>query len=64
MIHTLMIMIMSMGETVPELRPPTGLVFIPQLIHQHLEPRWNNIDRAKLRMRPPELSGNPNSRVI
>jgi hypothetical protein len=28
------------------------------------EPRWNNIDRRKLLIRPPELSGNITSRVI
>jgi hypothetical protein len=28
------------------------------------EPRWNNIDRRKLLIRPPELSDNISSRVI
>jgi len=27
-----------------ELRPPTGLLFIPQLIYEHGEPWWNDID--------------------
>jgi hypothetical protein len=31
-----MIMIMSMGrDYVSELRPPTGLLFIPQVIYEH-----------------------------
>jgi hypothetical protein len=33
-------------------------LFIPQEIYEHGEPRWNDIDRRKLLIRPPELSGN------
>jgi hypothetical protein len=29
------------------------------VIYEHGEPRWNDIDRRKLLIRPPELSGNP-----
>jgi hypothetical protein len=28
---------------------------------EHVEPWWNDIDRKKLLIRPPELSGNPTS---
>jgi hypothetical protein len=39
---------MSMGwDYVSELRPPTGLLFIPQIIYEHGEPRWNAMDRGK-----------------
>jgi hypothetical protein len=40
-------MIMSMGwDYVSELRPLTGLLFIPQVIYEHGELRWNDIDRG------------------
>jgi hypothetical protein len=29
-----------------ELRPPTGLLVILQVIYEHGEPWWNNIDRG------------------
>jgi hypothetical protein len=45
-----------------ELQPSTGLVFIPQLMYEHGEQRWNDINRGKV-VRPPELSGNSTSRV-
>jgi hypothetical protein len=58
-------MIMSMGQDyVSELRPPTGLLFIPQVIYEHGEPWWNDISRGKLLIRPQELSGNPTSRHL
>jgi hypothetical protein len=39
---------MSMGwDDVSELRPQTGLLFIPQVIYENGEPRWNDIDRVK-----------------
>jgi hypothetical protein len=39
-------LIMSMGcDYVSELRQPTGLLFIPQVIYEHEEPWWNDIDR-------------------
>jgi hypothetical protein len=31
---------------------------IPQVIYEHREPWWNYVDRVKLLIRPPELSGN------
>jgi hypothetical protein len=41
----MMMMIMSMGrDYVSELRPPTGLLFITQVICEHEEPWWNLID--------------------
>jgi hypothetical protein len=42
-------MTMSMEwDYVSEPRPPTGLLFISQLIHEHGEPLWNYIDRRRL----------------
>jgi hypothetical protein len=38
-------------------------LYIPQAIHEHREPWWNDIDRGKL-IRPSELPGNLSSRVI
>jgi hypothetical protein len=32
---------------VSELLPLTGLLFIPQKIYEHGEPRWNDTDRGK-----------------
>jgi hypothetical protein len=58
----MMVMVTSMGrEYVSELRLPTGLLFIPQVIYKHGEPWWNEVDRGQLMIRPPELSGNPTS---
>jgi hypothetical protein len=59
-------MIMSMGwNYVSELRPPTGLLFILQMIYEHGEPWWNDdADRGKIQTRPPELSGNPTNRHL
>jgi hypothetical protein len=56
-------MIKSMGwDYISELRPPTGLLFISQVIYEHGEPWWNDcVDRGKLLILPPELSGNPTS---
>jgi hypothetical protein len=51
-------------EYVSELRPPTGLLLIPQVIYEHGEAWWNDIGKGKLLIRQPELSGNPTSRVI
>jgi hypothetical protein len=47
---------------VTQLRSPPGLLFIPQMICEHGEPWWNNIDRGKLLILAPELSGNSASR--
>jgi hypothetical protein len=53
---------MSMGwDYVSELRPPTGLLFVTQVIYEHGEQCWSNIDRGRLLIRPPELSGNHKS---
>jgi hypothetical protein len=58
----MMIMIMFMGEDcISELWPPTGLLFITQVIYEHGEPWWNDIDRGKFLINPPELCGNPTS---
>jgi hypothetical protein len=60
-----MMTIMSMGlHYVSELHPTMGLLFIPKVIYEHGDPCWNDIDRGKLPIRPPELSGNPDSKVI
>jgi hypothetical protein len=42
----IMTMFMSMGrDYVSELLPLTGLLFILQVIYEHAEPWWNDIDR-------------------
>jgi hypothetical protein len=42
-----------------------GLLFIPQVIYEQGEPWWNDTDRTKLLIHPPELSGNPtNSHLV
>jgi hypothetical protein len=44
---------MSMGQDyVPEMRP-TGPLLIPQEIHTHREPWWNDTDRGEL-IYPPQ----------
>jgi hypothetical protein len=35
----------------------------PQVIYEHGETWWNDINRGRLLIRPPELSGNPTSRA-
>jgi hypothetical protein len=61
----MIIIIMSMGlNYVLELPPQTGLLFIPQMLYEHGGTWWNDVDRGKLLIRPPELSGNPTSRII
>jgi hypothetical protein len=40
-----LLLLMAMGCS--ELRPSTGLLFIPQVISEHGEPRWNDTDRGK-----------------
>jgi hypothetical protein len=50
-------------DYISELRPPTGLLFIPQVIYEHEEPLWNDIDSEKL-IRLLELSGKPTNRGI
>jgi hypothetical protein len=53
-----MLLLMLTGwDYVSELRPPTGLLFIPQVIYEYGEPRWNDMDSGKLN-NPPELCDN------
>jgi hypothetical protein len=35
------------SDYVSEFRPLTGLLFIPRIIYEYVEPRWNDIDRGK-----------------
>jgi hypothetical protein len=37
---------------------------MPHVIYEHGETWWNKVDRIKLLICPPELPGNPTSRVI
>jgi hypothetical protein len=46
---------------VSEMRPPAGLLFIPQVIYEHWESWWNDIGKEKLSIRPPEIFGNSTS---
>jgi hypothetical protein len=58
----MIMMTMSMWwDFVSELRPPTDLLFVPQKIHEHGEPWWNDIERGKLVIRPSELRVNHTS---
>jgi hypothetical protein len=42
-----------------------GPIVHPQVTSEHGEPWWNDaVNRRKLLIRPPELSGNPASSVI
>jgi hypothetical protein len=34
-------------DYVSELRPLTGLLFIPRIIYKYVEPRWNDTDRRR-----------------
>jgi hypothetical protein len=55
-------MIMSMGwDYVSELRPPTGLLFIPHVTYERGQPWWNDIDSGRLLIRPLEFPDNPTS---
>jgi hypothetical protein len=36
-------------DHVPDLWPTSGLLFIPQTIHEYGEPRWNDIGRGNIR---------------
>jgi hypothetical protein len=42
----------------------TGLLSNPFVIYEHGEPWWNDIGRRKIMIRPPELSGNTDSRAL
>jgi hypothetical protein len=60
-----MMIFMSMEwDYVSELRPPTSLLFIPQVIYEHGELRWNDVGRGKFLISPAELSGDPTSKAI
>jgi hypothetical protein len=62
---SVIIMVMSMGwDYISELLPLTDLLFIPNVIHEHGEPWWNDINIGKLQIPSPELSGNPVSRRL
>jgi hypothetical protein len=61
----LMIIIMSMGsEYVSELLPPTGLLFISQVIYEHGERWWMISTGVNSRFFHRALSGNRNSTAI
>jgi hypothetical protein len=65
LVVVVMMMMMSMGwDYVSELRPPTGLLFVPQVIYEYGEPRWNEIDRRKLQIHPPDLCGNHTHNLV
>jgi hypothetical protein len=62
----MMMMIVSMGRDVSELRPPTGLLLSTHVILRVLS-HGNYDDNAgfgNLLTRPPELSCSPASRII
>jgi hypothetical protein len=40
----LMMNILVELDYVSELRPPVGLLFIPQVIYEHGEPWWNDVE--------------------
>jgi hypothetical protein len=56
----MMIIVSMWRDYVSELRPPRGLLFVPQVAHEYGEPRWNDTDRGKL-IHPPQFSCNPTS---
>jgi hypothetical protein len=47
------------GEIITELRPLTGILVIPQMIHEYGEERWNDTDRGKLKNSEKNLSTVP-----
>jgi hypothetical protein len=58
--NTMMMMVIFVSMRwgyVFELRPPPGLLFIPQVMYKNEEPWRNDIDRGKLLIRPQEFSG-------
>jgi hypothetical protein len=60
MMMMIIIIIMLIGwDYTSELPPPTCLLFIPQVTYEHGEPWWDDINRGKLLIHPPEFSGNP-----
>jgi hypothetical protein len=44
------------GDYVSELRPATGLLFIPQVIYEYGKPRWNDTDRGNPKKPEKKLS--------
>jgi hypothetical protein len=46
----------SGGRYVSELWPPVGLLFVLQVIQEYGEPRWNDINRGKLKNLDKNLS--------
>jgi hypothetical protein len=53
----LLLMFMSMGwDDVSELLSLTGLLFILHVIYESVEPRWNDIERGKLKNSEENLS--------
>jgi hypothetical protein len=47
-VQLLLLLFMLMEwDYISELQPPTGLLFIPQVIYEYREPQWNDIDRGK-----------------
>jgi hypothetical protein len=55
----MMIMIMWMGVRLRLWTADTNRpIFHPQVIYEHGESWWNDVDRGKLPIRPPELSRN------
>jgi hypothetical protein len=43
-------------DYVSELRPPTGLLFTPQVIYEYGQPRWNDADRENPKNSEKKLS--------
>jgi hypothetical protein len=48
-------------KLVSELLPPTDLLLVLKVIYEHGKPWWNDIDRGKLLIRPPEFCGSTTS---
>jgi hypothetical protein len=48
-------------DYVSELRSPTGILFIPQVIYEYGERWWNSVDRWKFLIFPPEICGSSSS---
>jgi hypothetical protein len=58
--NIILYLMMMMGSGyVSELRPPAGLLFTPQVIYEHGQPWWNDVDGRKFLCLSPELSSNP-----
>jgi hypothetical protein len=65
MMIMMIIIIMSMGwDYASELRAPSGLLLVLQVIYEHGKPWRNDIDMEKLLIRLLELSGNHTNVVI